>query len=131
MTYLSLIAGAALILTLSGCESIKARNVIKTGATTAVTYAVAGPIPALINLGTSIVVDEVLPEENVVADIEKGNKEQMFAFITDKFLIYALYGFIGFLVFTNILGPWAAQRRARRQMKYEQLEQELSNLKKD
>jgi len=122
---------AFLVLTLSGCESIKARNVIKTGATTAVTYAVAGPIPALINLGTSVVVDEVLPEENVISDIEKGNKEQMFAFITNKILIYVLYGFIGFLVFTNILGPWAAQRRARRQMKYEQLEQELNNLKKD
>lgn len=122
---------AFLVLTLSGCESIKARNAIKTGATTAVTYAVAGPIPALINLGTSIVVDEVLPEENVISDIEKGNKEQMFAFITNKILIYVLYGFIGFLVFTNILGPWAAQRRARRQMKYEQLEQELNNLKKD
>jgi hypothetical protein len=118
-------------LTLTACESIKARNIIKTGATTAVTYAVAGPIPAVINLGTSIVIDEVLPEENTVSDIEKGNKEQMFAFITDKFLIYVLYGFIGFLVFTNILGPWAAQRRARRQMKYQQLEEELANLKKD
>lgn len=124
-------AAISLTLLLGGCESLEMKNLVKTGATTVVTYAVAGPVPAVLNLGTSIVVDEVLPEENVISDIEKGNKEQMFAFITNKILIYVLYGFIGFLVFTNILGPWAAQRRARRQMKYEQLEQELNNLKKD
>jgi hypothetical protein len=50
----------------------------------------------------------------------------MFAFIADKILIYILYGAIGFLVFTNILGPWAAQRRTRRQMKYDQIKQELA-----
>ena len=25
-----------------------------------------------------------------------------------------LYGIIGFLIFTNVVGPWAAQRRAKR-----------------
>jgi hypothetical protein len=30
-----------------------------------------------------------------------------------------LYGIIGFLIFTNVIGPWAAQRRAKR--KAEQL----------
>jgi hypothetical protein len=25
-----------------------------------------------------------------------------------------LYGVIGFLIFTNVVGPWAAQRRAKR-----------------
>lgn len=124
-------AAISLTLLLGGCESLEMKNLVKTGATTVVTYAVAGPVPAVLNLGTSIIIDEVLPKENVISDIEKGNKEQMFAFITNKILIYVLYGFIGFLVFTNILGPWAAQRRARRQMKYEQLEQELNNLKKD
>ena len=111
---------------LTGCESIKFKNLAKTGATTAVTYAVAGPIPAIVNLGTSVLVDEVLPPDKSVTQIEKGNKEQMFAFIADKILIYILYGAIGFLVFTNILGPWAAQRRTRRQMKYDQIKQELA-----
>lgn len=111
---------------ISGCESIKFKNLAKTGATTAVTYAVAGPIPAIANLATSVLVDEVLPPDKSVTQIEKGNKEQMFAFIADKILIYILYGAIGFLVFTNILGPWAAQRRTRRQMKYDQIKQELA-----
>ena len=111
---------------LTSCESIKFKNLAKTGATTAVTYAVAGPIPAIVNLGTSVLVDEVLPPDKSVTQIEKGNKEQMFAFIADKILIYILYGAIGFLVFTNILGPWAAQRRTRRQMKYDQIKQELA-----
>lgn len=111
---------------LTGCESIKFKNLAKTGATTAVTYVVAGPIPAIANLATSVLVDEVLPPDKSVTQIEKGNKEQMFAFIADKILIYILYGAIGFLVFTNILGPWAAQRRTRRQMKYDQIKQELA-----
>ena len=33
-----------------------------------------------------------------------------------------LYAVIGFLIFTNVIGPWAAQRRAKR--KAEQLAEE-------
>jgi len=38
----------------------------------------------------------------------------MVAYIIDSVLSNILYVIIGFLVFTNIVGPWAAQRRARR-----------------
>lgn len=66
----------------SGCQSIKFKNAVKTGATTAVTYAVAGPIPAIANLAVSIGVDEVLPEEKRVDNIK--TKEQAVAFVADS-----------------------------------------------
>jgi len=114
------ILAGVLALSLSGCslfgfKSLEPGNLIKTSATTAVTYTVAGPIPALANLLTSVAVDEVLPEDKPnVSQIEEGNKEQMVAYIIDSVLSNILYVIIGFLVFTNVVGPWAAQRRARR-----------------
>jgi len=74
------ILAGVLALSLSGCslfgfKSLEPGNLIKTSATTAVTYTVAGPIPALANLLTSVAVDEVLPEDKPnVSQIEEGNK---------------------------------------------------------
>jgi hypothetical protein len=113
----------SLALLVSSCESLKTRNIVKTGATTVVTYAVAGPVPAIINLGTSIAVDEVLPPENTIKDIE--SKEQMWAFIWQELFEYVMYTIIGFLLFTSVIGPWAAQRRAKRKMKYDILKRDL------
>ena len=87
----------------AGCSSLKFNNMIKTGATTAVTYAVAGPVPALANLAVSVGVDEVLPEEKTVEQIE--TKEQAVAFVADSLFMNALYGFIAFLLITNVLTP--------------------------
>ncbi len=81
---------------------------VKTGATTAVTYAIAGPVPALANLATSIGVDEVLPEEKSVEQIE--SKEQAVAFVADSLFMYALYGFIAFLLVTNVLTPMLTRK---------------------
>ena len=57
-----------------------------------------------------------------VTQIEEGNKEQMIAYIAQNIMSNILYVIIGFLVFTNVIGPWAAQRRAKR--KAEQLAEE-------
>jgi len=38
----------------------------------------------------------------------------MIAYIAQNIMSNILYVIIGFLVFTNVIGPWAAQRRARR-----------------
>ncbi len=86
-----------------GCESMKFKNVVKTGATTAVTYAIAGPIPAIANLATSVAVDEVLPEEPEIKDIK--TKTQAVALVATSWGMNALYGFIAFLLITNILTP--------------------------
>jgi hypothetical protein len=38
----------------------------------------------------------------------------MTAYIAENITTTILYAIIGFLIFTNVVGPWAAQRRARR-----------------
>ena len=100
---------------LSGFNALDPKNLIKTAATTGVTYVVAGPIPALINAGTSVAVDSVLPDDKpAISDIEAGNEEQLRAYMFANLTETILYGVIGFLIFTNVVGPWAAQRRAKR-----------------
>ncbi len=100
---------------LGGFNSLDPKNLIKTAATTAVTYVVAGPIPAAANAATSIAIDEVLPDDKpAISEIEEGNQEQMIAYIVQNLTTTVLYIIIGFLIFTNVVGPWAAQRRARR-----------------
>jgi hypothetical protein len=102
-------------------ESIKPRNAIKTAATTVVAYTIAGPVPAALNLASSVLVDEVLPPaEPDVPEIDPGNKEQMWAYIWKETQEMILYGFIAFLLVTTIVAPWAVQRRARRKRKYDQ-----------
>ncbi|MCS5590697.1 MAG: hypothetical protein NZ824_12105 [Candidatus Thioglobus sp.] len=81
---------------------------VKTGATTAVTYAVAGPVPAVANLAVSVGVDEVLPEEKSIKDIE--TKEQAVAHVADSLIMYSLYGFIAFLLITNLLTPYFTRK---------------------
>jgi uncharacterized membrane protein len=93
---------------LMGCESMKFKNVAKTGATTAVTYVIAGPIPAIANLATSITVDEILPEDNQVDDIK--TKEQAVAYVATSWGMNALYAFIAFLLITNVLVPFITRK---------------------
>jgi len=100
---------------LGGFNSLDPKNLIKTAATTGVTYVIAGPLAAGANLATSVVIDEVLPDdEPKISEIESGNKEQLTAYIVQNLTTTVLYIIIGFLIFTNVVGPWAAQRRARR-----------------
>ena len=113
MSFLALTIGGCSML--SGFNALDPKNLIKTAATTGVTYVVAGPIPAIINAGTSIAVDSVLPDDKpAISDIEAGNEEQLRAYMFANLTETILYGVIGFLIFTNVVGPWAAQRRAKR-----------------
>jgi hypothetical protein len=114
-----------LVLLLSSCSltDFSSKDTIKTGATTAVTYAVAGPIPALINLGTSLAVDAVMPDNKPKIEDIKSNK-QLVAYIWSEFKTMILYGAIIFLAFTTVITPWAVQRRARRKRKYDQYKHE-------
>ena len=115
------ILAGSLALSIGGCSmlggfnSLDPKNLIKTAATTGVTYVIAGPLAAGANLATSVVIDEVLPDdEPKISEIESGNKEQLTAYIVQNLTTTVLYVIIGFLIFTNVVGPWAAQRRARR-----------------
>jgi len=98
---------AALMLS-AGCNSLKPNNLIKTGTTTAVTYAVAGPIASVANLLVSVGVDEVLPKEKSIQEIK--TKEQAVAHVIDSALLYSLYGLIAFLLITNVFTPYVTRK---------------------
>jgi len=115
------ILAGTLMVSLSGCSmlggfnALDPKNLIKTAATTGVTYVIAGPIAAAGNAATSIAIDSVLPDDKpAISDIEAGNEEQLRAYMFANLTETILYGVIGFLIFTNVVGPWAAQRRAKR-----------------
>ena len=109
----------SLSLLLASCSSLDTNNIIKTAATTATTYLTGGPIPAVVNLGTSIMIDEVLPEPKPQIEDIKSNK-QLVAYMWSEFKELILYGAIAFFAFTTVITPWAVQRRARRKRKYDQ-----------
>ena len=82
------ILAGTLAISLSGCSmlggfnALDPKNLIKTAATTAVTYVIAGPLPAAANAATSIAVDSVLPDDKpAISDIEAGNEEQLRAYM--------------------------------------------------
>ena len=99
----------------AGCSSLKFNNMVKTGATTAVTYAIAGPIPAVANLAVSVGVDEIMPQEPQIDQIE--TKEQSAAYIADSLFMNALYGFLGFLLITNLAVPYFTRKWGYNQAK--------------
>ena len=117
----------ALVL-LSSCSLLKVigepQKLIKNVAITGVTYAVGGWIPATAVAVTAITVDKVLPDpEPQISEIT--NEVQMKAFIISNLTDNILYGAIAALLIFLIVVPWATQRRAKRQMKYDAMKREL------
>ena len=117
----------ALVL-LSSCSLLKIigepQQIIKNVAITGVTYAVGGWIPATAVALTAITVDKVLPDpEPQISEIT--NEVQMKAFIISNLTDNILYGAIAALLIFLIVVPWATQRRAKRQMKYDMMKREL------
>ena len=117
----------ALVL-LSSCSLLKVlgepQKIIKNVAITGVTYAVGGWIPATAVAVTAITVDKVLPDpEPQISEIT--NEVQMKAFIISNLTDNILYGAIAALLIFLIVVPWATQRRAKRQMKYDAMKREL------
>ena len=116
------------LISLSGCSLLKVlgepQKIIKNVAITGVTYAVGGWIPATAVLATAITVDKVLPDADPqISEIE--NEVQMKAFIISNLTDNILYGAIAALLIFLIVVPWATQRRAKRQMKYDMMKREL------
>jgi hypothetical protein len=100
--------GLILMITLSGCSSLEFRNLGKTGVTTGIAYVVAGPIPAIANLATSMAYDEIIPDKPSIDKIE--NKEQAVAYVLEKGIVWSVVGFIAFLLITNVLVPLLTRR---------------------
>ena len=116
------------LISLSGCSLLgflgEPQKIIKNVAITGVTYAVGGWIPATAVAVTAITVDKVLPDpEPQISEIT--NEVQMKAFIISNLTDNILYGAIAALLIFLIVVPWASQRRAKRQMKYDAMKREL------
>ena len=117
-----------ILISLSGCSLLKVigepQQVIKNVAITGVTYAVGGWIPATAVAVTAITVDKVLPDADPqIQDIQ--TEEQMKAFIIANLTDNILYGALAALLIFLVVVPWATQRRAKRQMKYDMMKREL------
>ena len=116
------------LISLSGCSLLgflgEPQKIIKNVAITGVTYAVGGWIPAAAVAATAITVDKVLPDpEPQISEIT--NEVQMKAYLLANLTDQIIYGAIAALIIFLIVVPWATQRRAKRQMKYDAMKREL------
>ena len=116
------------LISLSGCSLIgflgEPQKLIKNVAITGVTYAVGGWIPAAAVAATALTVDKVLPDpEPQISEIT--NEVQMKAYLLANLTDQIIYGAIAALIIFLIVVPWATQRRAKRQMKYDAMKREL------
>lgn len=99
---------------LTGCSSLKLRNLGKSGASAGVAYAV-NPIAGVAVLATAMAYDEIIPDEQNIGEIKTS--EQAVAFVATGLATDALYAFIAFLLITNIAVPWITKRRGYNQAK--------------
>ena len=116
------------LISLSGCSLLgflgEPQKLIKNVAITGVTYAVGGWIPAAAVAATALTVDKVLPDpEPQISEIT--NEVQMKAYLIANLTDQIIYGAIAALIIFLIVVPWATQRRAKRQMKYDAMKREL------
>jgi len=109
-----------LLILFSGCSSLELRNAGKSVATTGVAYVIAGPIAGIGVLATAMAYDELVPDKPEVTDIE--TKEQAVAYVAEEWGKDLLYGFLAFLLVTNIAVPWLTRRQgyAKAKDKYKQ-----------
>ncbi len=91
-----------------GCESIKVRNMAKSGVVTAIAYVSGGVVPAVTVLGGSMAYDELVPSAPQIKDIK--TKTQAVAHVATSWGMNALYAFIAFLLITNVLVPFITRK---------------------
>jgi hypothetical protein len=89
---------------LTGCSSLKLRNIGKSGVTTGIAYATGGVVPAVGVLATAMAYDEIIPDQPSVDQIE--TEEQAVAYVAESLFMNALYAFIAYLLITLIAVPF-------------------------
>ena len=101
-----------------GCESLKLRNMGKSGASTAIAYTLGGSIPAIGVLTASMAYDELIPEQDNVNGIE--STDQAVAYVFEKAIVWSVIGFIGFLFISLVFAPIMTKRwgYAQAKLKY-------------
>jgi len=80
----------------------------KSGASTAIAYAISGTPVALGVLASNIIYDEVIPAQDNVNDIE--TKEQAVAYVFEKAIVWSAIGFIAFLLISLVFAPILTKR---------------------
>ncbi len=117
------------LVTLSGCSLLgilgEPQKLIKNVAVTGVAFATGGVVPAVVVGGTALATDIIMPHDTKPQISEIETEEQMRAFIIANLTDNILYGAIAALLIFLIVVPWATQRRAKRQMKYDAMKREL------
>jgi len=117
------------LVTLSGCSLLgilgEPQKLIKNVAVTGVAFATGGVVPAVVVGGTALATDIIMPHDTKPQISEIETEEQMRAFIIANLTDNILYGAIAALLIFLIVVPWATQRRAKRQMKYDMMKREL------
>ena len=101
-------------LSLSSCSSLELRNLGKSGVSAGIAYAI-NPLAGVATLATAMAYDEIVPDSPEVADIE--TKEQAVAFVATSWGKDALYGFLAFLLITNVAVPWITRRQGYKKAK--------------
>ena len=118
-----------LLLSLSGCSLLgflgEPQKIIKNIAVTGVAFATGGVIPAVVVGGTALAVDFVMPHDTSPQIQNIETEVQMKAFLIANATDQIIYGAIAALLIFLIVVPWATQRRAKRQMKYDAMKREL------
>ena len=100
---------------LTSCASLDLRNLGKTTVSTGTAYLLGGPIAGVTVGLTAMAYDELVPDSPEVADIE--TKEQAVAFVATSWGKDALYGFLAFLLITNVAVPWITRRQGYKKAK--------------
>jgi hypothetical protein len=103
------------LMLLTSCASLDLRNLGKTTVSTGTAYLLGGPIAGVTVGLTAMAYDELVPDSPEVADIE--TKEQAVAYVAEEWGKDILYGFLAFLLITNIAVPWLTKRRGYNQAK--------------
>ena len=92
---------------LSGCESLKFRNLGKSGASAGVAYLI-NPIAGVATLATAMAYDESIPDQPSVETIK--TKEQSAAYIAESLFMNLLYAGVAWMLITFIAVPFIHQR---------------------
>lgn len=104
-----LITAFLCIALLTGCESLKLRNIGKTVTTTGIAYVSGGVVPATTVAVTAMAYDEIIPQEQELQDIQ--TTQQAVAHVAVKWGEYALIGGLIFFIITTIVAPIITRRQ--------------------
>jgi len=117
------------LVSLSGCSLLgvlgEPQKLVKNVAVTGVAFATGGVVPAVVVGGSALAVDFIMPHDTTPQIDQIETEVQMKAFLIANATDQIIYGALAALIIFLVVVPWATQRRAKRQMKYDMMKREL------